>query len=92
MSEPRLRCPTCGKIRFRGGQPRVHGLTQMQWNVATQVYAGKSYKEIAEFLQLSEKTVKQHACGVHRAWGVKSKAGVIMRMFEIKTLANKNKV
>lgn len=92
MSEPRLRCPTCGKIRFRGLAPRIHGLTQTQWNVAELVYAGKSYKEIAEDLSISVKTIKQHACAVHRAWGVRSKSAVILKMLEIKTLANKNKV
>jgi DNA-binding CsgD family transcriptional regulator len=76
------RCPACHRPQFRR-----HGLTPAQWRVADMAYLGKSRKEIASALNVSEKTVKFHMYKIHKILGTHSPSQLILKLIELKKLA-----
>ncbi|MGI6766106.1 MAG: helix-turn-helix domain-containing protein [Lentihominibacter sp.] len=55
----------------------LYGLTSRERELIELIYGGKSNREIAEILFLSENTVKTHIYNIFRKTGVKSRVGVI---------------
>ncbi|HYD30218.1 MAG TPA: response regulator transcription factor [Azospirillaceae bacterium] len=60
-----------------------HGLTQRQWEVLTCLREGKSNKQIAAELGLSEGTVKIHVTAIFKSLGVKNRTQAVIAATEI---------
>lgn len=74
----------CGKPGFVG--QAHHGLTPRQWDVAEQLYLGKTNKEISAALGISPKTVKFHCANINAVLGTTSRIQVALKMIEFKRL------
>lgn len=75
VSEVEVENPALGS-----GPPRqaaLPGLTQRQREVLTHMAAGKSNKEIARSLRISESTVKVHVAAAFRLLGVHNRVGAV---------------
>lgn len=55
-------------------------LTKREIEVRDLMLAGKVHKEIAEVLHLAERTVKFHAVGVYRKYGVRDRGALIYKL------------
>ncbi len=74
ISEPAPAAPTADKIEAVSS---VYGLTPREQELLELIYQGKSNKEIAEILILSESTVKTHIYNIFRKMEVKNRVEII---------------
>ena len=70
----------------RGLEPAEFGLSERKSQVLALMASGKSNREIAELLGLSEGTVKVHMTGIFKALGVSSRtqAMVVISRYQVK--------
>lgn len=61
---------------------RTHGLTSRELQVARLVAEGKSNKQVAETLVLSERTVERHLGNIFEKTGIDSRARLVRWLFE----------
>ena len=59
-----------------------HGLTPREWEVAARIAGGQSYKEAAEGLFISIKTVKSHIASVYRKTSTGDKLSLVLLLRE----------
>lgn len=69
-------------LRFIGvpGSDRTHNLTPRERAILAEICAAKSNKEIARTLDMSEKTVRNHATNIFAKLGVASRQEAILKM------------
>jgi DNA-binding NarL/FixJ family response regulator len=65
-------------IRRDAGQPPQSGLTGRQAEVLARLLAGRNIRQIADELGIAEATAKHHALAVYAAYGVSSRADLII--------------
>ncbi|MEM8680214.1 MAG: helix-turn-helix transcriptional regulator [Planctomycetota bacterium] len=80
------------------GQPSDGLLTDLQWEgvaragklspreaeVAKLLFQGHTRQQIAEFLQIKPRTVRQHTESLHDKLNVTSRVGVVLRIIQIR--------
>lgn len=59
----------------------IHKMTEKEKEVSRLLFKGLSNKEIAEILQVTEKTVKFHVTGIFEKAGVKSRSELVSTVF-----------
>lgn len=64
-------------------RPATHALTQRQWDVLNCLREGKSNKQIAYELGLSEGTVKIHVTAIFKSLGVKNRTQAVIAASEM---------
>jgi len=69
---------------------RIHGLTPWQWAVASAIYEGLSYKEIAQRFGSSERAVKSCSEAIREKWGLRNKSEIILRIIALKSEVSNN--
>jgi DNA-binding CsgD family transcriptional regulator len=71
---------TQGELSRIGGRPAVSGLTPTEERVAALIAAGRTYKEAADELFISPKTVQWNLSKVYRKLGIRSRAELPARL------------
>lgn len=61
----------------------LYGLSDRQVEVCQATWTGRSAKEVGCLLFISDKTVKFHHTAIYEAMGVKSKAQMIRKIYQI---------
>jgi DNA-binding CsgD family transcriptional regulator len=72
-----------GELARVGGRPHHEGLTETEARIAELVAAGRSYREAADALFISPKTVQWNLSKVYRKLGIHSRAELPGRLAEL---------
>ena len=62
-------------------------LTMREKEVFTLLIQNKTTKEIAEFLEISEKTVRNHISNAMQKLGVKGRAAAVVELLKLKEIS-----
>lgn len=62
-------------------------LTKREKEVFTLLVTNKNTKEIAEILNISEKTVRNHISNAMQKLGVKGRAGAVVELLKLKEIS-----